>query len=107
MMFADIDTEKYIKSSRDVHRVVHAPYETVYRIAEEQGYSGAELADRIAYACEYACTYALRDVMTIMNCGYSLDEALRMWVEDDGALGMRGECMNAVAEAFEDDEEED
>ena len=60
-------------------------------------------------AIDYAQTYALRDVMTLMDCGHTLDEAFAMWKDGPGPLNLEGECMNAVDEAYWDynEDEED
>ena len=56
----------------------------------------------VSRAMEYSCTYALRDVMTLMVCGRSIEEALEIWSKDDGAIGMQGECDNVIVEVQEE-----
>lgn len=104
-MIANLDTDKYIEAHMRVVEVMDAPIRTVTEIAAEEGYTERIHGLKVSMARERACIYALRDVMTLMDCGYSLDEALEMWKNDDGPLGMRGECLNAVTETFEEDEE--
>lgn len=97
-------TDKYLEAHKSVLRVMDAPMKTVEEYAEDyrEELSDTEYADLVHRAREHARSYALRDVMTRMACGQSLDEALESWVTDNGPLGMAGETSNAVTEAYED-----
>ena len=99
----NIDTTKYLEAHNKVIGVmdcIRGPVldEIASRIDDGEEWT-QDMRDR---ALDYARIYALRDVMALMEYGFSLDDALARWKEGIGFLGMDGECMNAVVEAWED-----
>ena len=111
----DIPTNRYIEAHNRVIEVMDSVRMCVLdditeRINDGEGWT-QNMRDR---ALDYARIYALRDVMTIMDCGFALENALAMWKKEPGTLGLEGACIDAVEEAWEDfnddenwDEEED
>lgn len=100
----DVCVDRYLEAHKSVLKVMDAPMKTVeeYVADYREELSDVEYADLMHNARELARSYALRDVMTRMACGQSIDEALESWMADNGPLGMAGETSNAVSEAHED-----
>lgn len=95
--------DEYIRAHDKVVEVMNAPLSTLRELMKDykDELNDIEYANMLNVAVEYAQLYALRDVMTLREMGMSLEEALNMWKTDDGCLGMKGECENAVYEAYE------
>ena len=103
----DIPTDKYIEAHKRVIEVMDSVIPGVTEEIDGRVNDGEEWTYNMnARAMDYARIYALRDVMTIMDCGYSLDEALEIW-KNERTLGLEGACMDAVEEAWEDFNDDD
>lgn len=104
----EIPTNRYIEAHTRVIEVMDSVRTCVLDdIAERVDDGESWTQDMRDRALDYARIYALRDVMTIMDCGFALDNAFAMWKKEPGPLGMEGACMDAVEEAWEDAQDDE
>ena len=93
--------ENYLKSAKQVSDLMSCVASEVERYARDDSHVYAE--NEISLATEYAYTYVLRDVMTLLLMGYELSKAVELY-KGEGAvryINLEAACENALYEASE------